>query len=48
MLVPAFAGSTPSFAKPNGRAVPVNTEVMTIAKSEREIAEEFSRLPLVR
>lgn len=48
MLVPAFAGSTPNFAKPKGRAVPVSTEVMTIAKRDREMAEEFIRLPFVK
>lgn len=48
MLVPAFAGSTPAFASPKGRAVPVITLVITMAKREIEIAAEFMRLPLVK
>lgn len=43
-----MAGSTPILASPNGSAVPVKTDVITMANSESEMAVEFRRLPLVR
>jgi len=38
MLVPAWAGSTPRFAKPNGSREPSMTLVITIANSEQPMA----------
>ena len=38
MLVPAWAGSTPRFAKPNGSKDPSMTLVITIANSEQPMA----------
>jgi hypothetical protein len=39
MLVPAFAGSTPAFARMKGRAVPNTTDVWTIKNNEKDIAQ---------
>ena len=33
---------------PNGSMVPIKTEVVTIRNRDKEIANEFSRLPSVR
>lgn len=46
-LVPALAGSTPSLARPKGSIVPVRTEVMTIRNRDRDMAQEFTKLPSV-
>ena len=45
MDVPAFAGSSPSMARPKGSTVPVSTDVITMQKSDAEIAQESSKLP---
>lgn len=47
ILVPAFAGSTPSRARAKGSAVPVKTELITIRNNEEDIAKELTMLPLV-
>ena len=47
MEVPALAGSTPTRCSRKGRPVPNSTEVITIAKSEVDMATELARLPFV-
>ena len=45
--VPALAGSMPIMANPNGSAVPVSTELITMQNSDAEIATESMMLPSV-